>query len=192
MPLQGSIESIYLSSILQLLCNEAKTGMLRIWDAANEVKIYLHDGNIVYATSSRKQHRLGYLLRSKGLISAAGLQQCLGLARSRSQSLGKVMIDEGLISRDDLQAFMSRKVAYTLYHAFMWKKGSFEFVETPLNLEDTFVVSLDTMGLILEASRRADERSIRSVPAPFDRPAAKTAEAPAGEKTINLLPPDES
>jgi hypothetical protein len=185
MSIKGSIESIYLSSMLQMLCNDGKTGILRIWDAGNEVKIYLHDGNIIYATSSRKQHRLGFLLRSKGLISADGLRQCLQLSRIKNQALGKTLVEEGLISQEDLQKFMYRKVSYTLYHAFMWQKGNFEFAEVPLNLEESLMVRLNTMELILEASRRADERSIRNIKAPTEVPGT-----PEEEKTINLLPSD--
>ena len=92
MSLKGKIGNIYLSSLLQLLCNDKKTGVLRVRDAENQVKIYLHEGTIVYAKSSQKKHRLGYLLTNKGIISAEELRKCLRLAQEKKQTLGKVMV----------------------------------------------------------------------------------------------------
>ncbi|MFC1591868.1 DUF4388 domain-containing protein [Thermodesulfobacteriota bacterium] len=185
--LQGKIQSIYLSSILQMLCNDKKSGTIRIWRDEHEVKIYLHDGTIVYAVSSLKEHRLGYLLRSNDIISAEDLRKCLDLSQKKKQTLGKTMVEEKHITVEKLKKFMQQKVLHTLYHLFTWPKGNFEFEEKTLSLEGHVIVNLNTLELILEASRRADERSLRksqlagAPPEDEDTP-------PTNQTTIHLLP----
>ncbi len=59
MPIYGDLETLYLATILQLLCMEKKTGVLRVISSGNEVKVFLEEGNIIYAFESQKQDRLG-------------------------------------------------------------------------------------------------------------------------------------
>jgi hypothetical protein len=158
--LQGTLESIYLASILQLLCNDKKSGLLRVWTKEDEVRIFFEQGTIVYTTGSQRSTRLGYLLRSEGLIPEEQLWFCLELAREKKVALGKVLIEQGLISAEKLQELNSRKVEQTLYSLFLWKKGEFEYMDKELNLEGHILTQVDTLEIILEASRRADEMAL--------------------------------
>jgi len=185
--LQGKIGNIYLSSVLQLLCNDKKTGVLRVWQHTQEVTIYLHEGTIVYAKSSEKEHRLGYLLQKTGLISPYDLRTSLDVSIQRKQTLGKTMVEMGFISIETLTKFMYMKVQNTLYNLFLWETGIFEFRETSLNLQGHVIVELHTMELILEASRRADEKSALKQK---DAAADEGASSP-GDKTITFFPPDD-
>jgi hypothetical protein len=161
MPLSGDTETVYLFSILQLLCNDKKTGVLRVWKGVEDVKIYLNEGTIIYATGSQKKFRLGYLLRTSGIVSAQNIRKCLKIAKLKGQALGKVMVEEGVVTEKELTGFMHEKVQETLYDLFMWKKGNFEFSQSNFNLSGHVITELNTMELILEASRRVDEQAAK-------------------------------
>lgn len=161
MPLSGDTETVYLFSILQLLCNDKKTGVLRVWKGIEDVKIYLNEGTIIYATGSQKKFRLGYLLRTSGIVSAQNIRKCLKIAKLKGQALGKVMVEEGFVTNNKLTDFMHEKVQETLYDLFMWKKGNFEFSQSNFNLSGHVITELNTMELILEASRRVDEQAAK-------------------------------
>ena len=161
MPLSGDTETVYLFSILQLLCNDKKTGVLRVWKGIEDVKIYLNEGTIIYATGSQKKFRLGYLLRTSGIVSAQNIRKCLKIAKLKGQALGKVMVEEGVVTENKLTGFMHEKVQETLYDLFMWKKGNFEFSQSNFNLSGHVITELNTMELILEASRRVDEQAAK-------------------------------
>ena len=167
--LKGKLENIYLSSILQLLCNDKKSGLLRVWNVHDEVRIFLDRGTIIYSTGSQRTTRLGYLLRSEGLVPEEQLWFCLELAREKKEALGKVLVDQGLITLEKLEDLNSWKVEQTLYNLFLWKAGDFEFVDKELSLEGHILTQVDTMEIILEASRRADEMSVLSEKFPDDQ-----------------------
>lgn len=190
MSLQGKIESIFLSSILQLLCNDKKTGSLRVWKDEVEVTIYLNEGTIIYAKSSEKKHHLGYLLRSTALITTDNLKKCLKLTQDKHQTLGKTLVEEGLISIENLKKFLRKKVRHTLYSLFLWKKGFFEFQDKKLNLEGHIIIELNTMELILEASRRADEKAVLEKKLYGEKQVLEQEKREA-EKTLIILPPND-
>jgi len=168
MALKGNIETFYLSSILQLLAQDKKTGILTIADKGRIVRVFINSGTIVYAMGTQKEVRLGYLLRTKGIISAEELQKALTLAKQRKQRLGKILVEKGYISPETLKKFIHQQVRDILYDLFLWKKGDFEYVDQELGLDEEFVTELNHMEVILEGTRRVDEWEIlkKNIPHP--------------------------
>jgi len=160
MAFRGNIETFFFSSLLQLLTNDRKTGVLHIEKEKDEVDIFIKEGSIVNAISSRSKNRLGYLLRTKGIITSENLEKCLSISRGNGQKLGKVLVENNHITTEDLEKFLNDQVEETIYDLFIWEKGNFEFKESELNTDKQVVTNIDTLGIILEASRRVDEISL--------------------------------
>lgn len=160
MNLQGDFEGLFLTSILQLLYNDQKTGLLRVSSDTDESRVFFKQGTIVYATGSQKEARLGFILRREGIISAQQLEKCLALAREQKLSLGKILVDKGYVSLQTLEKYNNKQVEEILYNLLLWKKGKFEYKDARLNLDGMIVTRLNPMKLILEASRRIDEMSV--------------------------------
>ena len=169
MNLQGDFEGLTLASILQLLCNDQKTGVLTLTCDDEQTRVFFDQGTIVYATASLKEARLGFLMRNDGIISAQQLQKCLALAKADSVHLGKILVDKGYISLDTLEKYNTKQVEAILYNLMFWKKGWFEYKDAKLNLKGMIVIHLNPMKLILEASRRIDELSVLKQFIPTDK-----------------------
>lgn len=160
MNLQGDFEGLTLASILQLLCNDQKTGVLTVTSDDEESRVFFDQGTIIYASASLKEARLGTLMRADGVISADQLQKCLEIAKEEKLHLGKILVDKGYISLDTLKHYNTKQVEAILYNLLFWKKGRFEYKDAKLNLKGMIVTHLNPMKLILEASRRIDELSV--------------------------------
>jgi len=160
MNLNGDFEGLTLSSILQLLCNDQKTGVLTVSCDKEESKVFFEQGTIIYASASSEESRLGFLMRNDGIISANQLQKCLALGRENKRYLGKILVDKDYISLDTLKKYVTKQVETILYNLLLWKKGKFEYKEAKSNLKGMIVTQLNPMKLILEASRRIDELSV--------------------------------
>lgn len=178
MALEGNLETFYLSSLFQLLTNDKKTGKLRITHDDDVVTVHFCEGTIVSATSSDNEKQLGHLLRSEGVIGSIELEKHLHIARNRKERLGKVLVDECFISKEELDTFVRMQVENILYTLFHWMKGKFRFEECAVSLADAADTQFETMELILEASRRVDEMSVleKQIPA-RDQVLRYTAEA---------------
>lgn len=160
MHLKGNFEASFLASILQLLCNDKKTGVLRLSNDQNDVKIFIKEGVVLYAMGSQKESRLGYLLKSKGIISEKQLGKCLALAREGNQALGKILVKNGYISTKILKKIIQKQVKELIFSLFLWDKGYFEYNDAKINLKGFLVTPIDIMTIVLEATRRIDEMSI--------------------------------
>ena len=160
MNLQGDFEGLNLSSILQLLCNDQKTGVLAVSCDKEESKVFFEQGTIIYASAFLEEARLGFLMRNDGIISAKQLQKCLALGRENKMHLGKVLVDKDYISFDTLKKYITKQGETVLYNLLLLKKGKFEYKDAKSNLKDMIVIQLNPMKLILEASRRIDELSV--------------------------------
>jgi hypothetical protein len=186
MNLQGDFEGLTLASILQLLCNDQKTGVLTVTSGEEESRVFFEQGTIVYASSSLKESRLGFLIRNDGVISVQQLQKCLSLAREEGVHLGKIMVEKGYISLDTLKKYNTKQVEAILYNLLFWKKGKFEYKDTRLDLKGMIVTQLNPMRLILEASRRIDELSVLKQSIPSDRLVFKMSGKVQSKEEIKL------
>ena len=166
MPLAGNLETFNIANLLQFLSVDQKTGVLQISSEGKTAKIFIKSGLIVYATSSRQEFRLGQFLRSREVISEEKLQACLKLAEERDQQLGRVLVEQGYISKSILKDFLSLQAEEILYDLFLWEAGDFEYTDIPIDVTGKLFIPLNPMGIIMEASRRIDEWSIikRKIP----------------------------
>jgi hypothetical protein len=160
MSLKGELETFYLASLLQLFSSDQKTGVLQVTDGKNEANIFIKDGIVIYASSSRRQLRLGRLLKEKGLISEEDLQKCLQSAKEKGQKLGEALVEEEYISTENLREILQHQVKEILYWLFFWKTGRFHYRDVQLKAEGALVTEVNTTDIILEASRRIDDWSV--------------------------------
>ena len=160
MNLQGDIDGSFLTSILQLLCEERNTGVLQVTSGQKKCKIFFQKGTIVYAQSSQKSVRLGALLKKDGVISGDQLQECLALTQIRKNFLGKMLVEKNYISKETLQQYNKKQAEEIIYSILFWEKGQFEYKDALLKFEGIVITNLNPMKLILEASRRIDEMSV--------------------------------
>ncbi len=159
MSLKGTINSVSLSGVLQILSDNRATGILRVSSSKEEYQIYFLEGAIVFASESKKKSRLGSLLIKDGIININQLNESLETAGLRRVSLGKVLVGEDIISKKTLEKYIYKQVEDILYVTFLWKEGDFEFHHSKLILKWLQIIKLNTMGLILSASRRVDQFS---------------------------------
>ena len=187
MALEGNLETFYLSSLFQLLSNDKKTGKLRITHDDDVVTVHFCEGTIVSATSTDNEKHLGYLLRSEGVIGSIELEKHLQIARNRKERLGKVLVDECFISKEELDKFVRMQVENILYTLFHWIQGKFRFEECAVSAAEETDTQFETMELILEASRRVDEMSVleKQIPAK-DQMLRYTADAASANRQTTL------
>lgn len=157
MSIKGNLETFDLSSLLQMLNYEKKTGRLKITSEDNEVQIILRQGDVVFATEARKTNRLGLLLMNNDLIDQQALDSCLALSRQKNQSIGKTLVQEGYITARQLNDFLLKQAENSIYDVFLWESGGFVYNDVDVNLKRFAGRNFHTMNLLLEASRRIDE-----------------------------------
>lgn len=188
MTLQGDFDTLFLASILQLLCNEGKTGILRATDGENKIQTFIRKGVIICVMGSEKKIRLGYLLTAEGLISEEQLQACLAAAKKKKQALGKVVVENNYLTKQELQSLIHQQAEELVFNMLLWQKGNFVYEDADLNLEGLMVTNLNLMKIIMEATRRVDEMSILLKRIEHDQVVYKIAAKSIEKEALKLNP----
>ena len=149
MPLSGSLKTVSLTSILQLLSNEKQTGILRVTNQKEEYQIFILEGNIIYAIKSLERARLGELMVRGHVITRDQLNECLDIAKKEKLALGKILVQKGYVTSEILKEYIYKQVEEVLFSLFLWNDGEFNFDEAKLNLKWLVVFKLNIMKLIM-------------------------------------------
>ncbi len=176
MAIQGNLKTFHFASLLQLLCNDQKTGVLHLRHDDRQVEVFLRQGDIVYASAIEDTGRLGNLLRSEGVIDEQELSRCLERSRQENKRIGQVLLEQGAVSEETLKRIVHLQIELVLYGIFLWNEGSFEYTDKHIDLDERAVAEIDTLDLILEASRRVDELAVLKNNLPGKTEVLKTAE----------------
>ena len=154
--IKGNLKSLGLSTILQILSSENKTGVLQFVQGNKIRSIYIRNGKIV-AASGREGLRLGQILYGKGMISQEQLQEALEKARETDKRVGEVLLDFGYIEEDGLKELIRYQIREAVLDISFWVEGDFEYRDCLLEFDERGVEDVSTMGIIIEAAARRDE-----------------------------------
>ena len=137
MTLKGDLGTVGLTTILQLLESDSKTGLLQIISEDNIAGLFLKDGGIAYATCSQSDSRLGYLLRSSGVITDEELEIHLALSKETNRALGKVLVYEKTMQEHGYVKDKGAWYAPDEYETLMISRGFYKYEDDYLN-QDRF------------------------------------------------------
>jgi hypothetical protein len=158
MSFAGNLKTVSFSDILQLISTGKKTGRLLATQGSQRKELYFRDGNLIAANSSNTEEDLiGNLLLRMGKINKADLQKAVNFQQQTGRRIGAVMLELGLLTKIELAQYLKIQVEEIVYNLFSWSAGEFSFQDNLQPAEDQILVSLDTINLIMEGTRRIDE-----------------------------------
>jgi hypothetical protein len=165
----GETLDIGVADLLSVLARRRQTGRLAINADGDEVFLYLKYGNLVGVTSSNHSLRLGRILMKMGLLDSVRLEAAMRVQETTTppQPLGEILVKSSWVTADDLLRAAEEQCTEALARVVIADSGTFMFShDAPLPVKNG-LVSLNTMGIVLEASRRVDEMTTlrRELPA---------------------------
>jgi len=162
MSLTGNLETMGLPEVLQWIATSRKTGTLYLRRAATEKRIVFQHGTVYSSWSNHPRESLGQFLIRDRFVTEEQLFRALQRQEKNGKMLGGILMEEGLLSAEDLRQALTTKAEETVYDLFLWPDGSFEFRDG--DLPNLLHVDLPVTHVILEGIRRVDEwRRIRAV-----------------------------
>jgi CheY-like chemotaxis protein len=186
MSLVGNLEDLSLPDILQIVSLSRKSGILTVEREEKQGKIFLHDGRVIQTISPRSGKTLGEILSSRGLIRSEDLKRALEAQRSgeKKKLLGAILVERGLVEQEVLEKVVQEQIEESIVYFLSWKEGTFSFELS--DIQDRGEVSvdphafilekgIDTQWLVLEGTRKMDERS-REAPVEKEAPPAEVTE----------------
>jgi uncharacterized protein DUF4388 len=154
---EGDLRRIQIADVLSFIAMIRSSGKLVLRQARLERTLHWIEGEIVFASSNSPDQSLGQFLLRNGKIT----QEQYDESKERigpNQRHGKVLVQMGAISPNDLWWGLKNQALEIIYSLFTWNDGSFAFVDAADEvLSERITLSINTSSAIMEGIRRIDE-----------------------------------
>ena len=156
MGLAGNLGTMALPDILQWVSQNKKTGTLTVESGVLQKRVLFRKGGIISSSSNDPREALGQFLLRARLASEQQIFDGLLQQEKERRLFGEILIDEGVLTEEQLHKALADKMRETVYDLFLWAQGEFAFEEQE-ELKAFFRVEMDLESMVLEGVRRVDE-----------------------------------
>ena len=148
-PFRGNLRDYSLPRILIELNRSRGTGTLSFTTSHFTKKIYVREGNVIFASSTFEDDRLGEMLIKAGKITMEQYDKSVALLKSTGKRQGAILVELGYITPKDLFWGVKYQVKEIIYSLFQLDEGEYEFVEN-IPPDEVITLKISTNNLIYE------------------------------------------
>ena len=147
--MEGKLAEHPLAELIREIAATGLAGALRLARERAQVAIYFESGQLVFATSNLRAHRLREVAQRNGLTEAHLAEFPVKLPDAE---LAAAMLKSRVLQPETLAAIRAKQVSDVLRLALLWVDGTWEF-DPRVRLADETRVQIDTNRLLLECAR---------------------------------------
>lgn len=163
----GDIGLMPLPDLLQWAELSKKSGTLSITYKGVDKSFYLHDGAMVFVSSTKEGERPGDFFQATGNLQPSQIASALKESKRLGIPFTLYLIDTGLIGQKTLEQAYQSLAEKVLSDALIWEGGSFEFSDGlppliskgPVMLNISFVV-FNSVKMLDEVRRNAPPETL--------------------------------
>ena len=145
---EGRLDEQDLPDLVQELSRERWTGTLRLQQDEHRIGIVAEEGQLVFASSSNPDYRLGPRLLRRGVITLRQMEDA-GRAVSPGKRFGTVLVEQGMLDSKELVRGVVDQTRDIILLAFQWSAGSYRLEPGP-PAGEAITLDISTPELILE------------------------------------------
>ncbi|MEO9156727.1 MAG: DUF4388 domain-containing protein, partial [Kofleriaceae bacterium] len=128
MSLRGSLSTMSAEDVLGWVAQRKLTAAITFERRSLVRSLVAEEGEIVWASSNRRDEQLGNILVRSGLVAERALADALEARAETGVPLGKVLLMSGLITEPDLVEILATKIRETVTDVITWHDGQFDVV----------------------------------------------------------------
>lgn len=157
--LSGNINNTPLVEIFEELATKRATGTLTLREGKVEKSVYLQEGQIIFASSTDSQDRLGEIMIRAGKLSRQNLETALAQHKKTGgfKKLGALLVEQGFVAPKELFAALKTQVKEIIFSLFLQSGAEYSFEEALP--PDTIHLQLDIAELIREIIERLKQEA---------------------------------
>jgi curved DNA-binding protein CbpA len=156
--MQGLLEKHPTAELIREISLKGLSGGLRLARERAKAAIYFENGQVIFASSNLRAHRLPEILKRRGLIEGK-LDE--GLVKATDDELAAALIQRRRLTAETLDTVRADQVVDVMRMVLLWTSGTFEFDPRVRPIEETRV-EINFNGLLLECARRLPEDVAKS------------------------------
>lgn len=147
-PPKGNIKDISLIKLLVYLNRDQKTGTLVLATPNVTKKIFLQNGDAVFASSSYEDDRLGEMLIKAGKITVEQYDKSVEILKATKKRQGAILVELGYLTPKDLFWGVKYQVKEIIQSMFIIEDADYEFIEGGLPEQEVITLKMSMGNLI--------------------------------------------
>jgi len=152
----ANVRSFPLADVLGLVHGAGKSGFLYFSHRDHAKAVYLHRGEVVFASSNLRVDRLGECLLRAGVITLEQLREAERLHVPPAR-FGLIFVERGILTPRELWHGVKYQVEEVVRSLFAYTSGTVYFWEGEVQPDNVVRLSLPTHRLVAEGVQRRDE-----------------------------------
>jgi curved DNA-binding protein CbpA len=147
---QGRLDQKPVAELIREMGEASASGALRLSRERAKAVVYFENGDVAFAASNIRAHRLVEFLKRTGILeeSAAGSLA----AKATDDEVLNLLVESGRVRADRVSTIRANHVAEVLRGVLLWTDGDWQFDPRVRIAGDTRVV-MDVQRLLLESTR---------------------------------------
>ena len=154
--LTADIRAFSVADVLNWIHSASKSGYLAFENGGESKAVYLHHGEVVFASSNLEVDRLGASLLRAGALTAEQYKSAERVYKHTGH-FGKVLVDRGYLTPREIWNGVKAQVEEIVRSLFAYGAGNVLFWEGEARPDNVVRLALPTRRLIAEGLRRRDE-----------------------------------
>jgi hypothetical protein len=154
--LSGNVRDTSLARILVSLNRNRKTGTLSVRTPAFVKKVYLNTGDVVFASSTYEDDRLGEMLLKANKITVEQYDKSVEILKSSRKRQGAILVELGFITPKELFWGVKYQVKEIIYSMFQIEDGEYLFEEGNIPTGEVITLKMSMGNLIYEGIGRIE------------------------------------
>ncbi|NNG08192.1 MAG: hypothetical protein HKM90_10735 [Desulfobacteraceae bacterium] len=150
-------KKVVLSRELLKLYYDGMSGEVVVRDKLRTIKLYLEEGNVVYAEGVDEGRQLLREIGAKKGLDPRQLKALEQINERDPQSLGKALLDRKLLSEPVWKKFLEIKVKYVLATAFKMEAADLRFRDVSSPILPSNLIDYNMIQLLLDTIRLMED-----------------------------------
>lgn len=155
-PLSGNIRTTSLVRILVYLNRQRKTGTLSLTTPVWTKKLYVHTGDVVFASSTYEDDRLGEMLLKAGKITVEQYDKSVEILKKSNKRQGAILVELGYLTPKDLFWGVKYQVKEIIQSLFLAEDADYTFADGEIPAQEVITLKMSTGNLIYESVKHID------------------------------------
>jgi hypothetical protein len=155
MSLVGRLEDLALPDIFQIISLSKKTGTLVVRSRKGTGMVVFKSGQVIQAGSDSIRDSLGNILISQGMVEQEDLAAALSMQKSApDKPLGMILVESGATTSKIIEDVVRQQIEEIIYDLLAWEEGFFNFELGEIAPKDK--IEIDTHDLLLKSGLSAE------------------------------------
>jgi hypothetical protein len=152
----NGLQEFQLHNLLIDLNSNKKTGTLTVKTLVFIKKIYLDKGEVIFASSTWRDDRLGEVLLKMGRLTLGQYEESVRLLNMTGKKQGTILVELGYLTPKDLFHAVKYQVKEIIYSLFPLEYAEYEFIEGEVAQKDILILKIHLGSLIYKGINRID------------------------------------